>query len=93
MPEVEVRAPEEATAYEILEIAKSINKCYTAVYKQYSFGRKIIAICDVFENSEEKLFWMIYENGELARYGVDVLKPKHGTQLTFKYTRVGDKCI
>ena len=59
MPEVEVKASEEAKAYEILEIAKSINKCYTAVYKQYPFGRKIIAICDVYENSGEKLFWMI----------------------------------
>lgn len=91
MPAVDVLASEEATAYDILEIAKTINVCYTAVYKNYpGLGRMIIAICDVCENSEKKLFWMIYENGKPAQYGVDQLIPKDGEKLTFKYTRVED---
>ena len=87
-PAVVVTVLEGATAYDILELAKTQNSCYTAVYKKYPFGRSVTSICGVSKNPLASLYWMIYVDGSSAKYGVDGLKPKDGVLLTFKYQKL-----
>ena len=90
-PAVTVTVLQGATAFNVLELAKLKNRCYTATYKKYSFGRSVQGICDVFSDWKKKQYWMINLNGKSAKYGVDGLKPNDGDIITFVYKKLSFK--
>ena len=49
-------------------------------------------MCGVKEDPAAHLYWLIYLNGNLAKTGVDQLKPKNGDTLNFKYEKVQANC-
>ena len=85
-----VKVQNGTTAFEILQLAETLNPCYKAGYKVFSnpAGRFITRICCVEQNKTADLYWLIYINGRLANVGVDLLKPNNGDRLTFKYQMV-----
>jgi hypothetical protein len=87
-PEVTVSVLEGTTAYEILEMAKLQNSCYTATYKKYSWGHSVQSICGVFSDWKKKQYWMIYINEKSSQYGVDGLKPNDGDLIRFIFKKL-----
>ena len=84
-----VSVPKGTTAFEILKLAGQENPCYKAKYKVFpSLGRFITSICSIEQDPSAGLYWLIYENGNPAKFGVDQLKPKEGTRLTFRYEKI-----
>lgn len=73
------------TAFDLLEAAAKRHPCYNFKYKKYDFGRLITAICCLENNNVKGYFWFLYINGQRSSVGVDLLIPKNGDTITFKY--------
>ena len=85
---VSVEMPLGNTVYNLLELAKLQNPCYTAVYQKLSWGRRVIGICGVKRRPMLGYYWLIRVNGRRPQYGVDGLWPKDGYVITFKYMKI-----
>ena len=85
---VTVEMPLGKTVYNVLELAKLQNSCYTATYRKLAWGRSVTSICGVKRRPMLGQYWLIRVNGKRAQYGVDGLKPKDGYLITFKYVKI-----
>ena len=88
-PMVSVEMPLGKTVYNVLELAKLKNPCYTATYVKLAWGRSLTSIlCGVKKRPMLGYYWLIRVNGRRARYGIDGLRPKDGYIITFKYKKI-----
>ena len=85
---VSVEMPLGKTVYNVLELAKLQNPCYTATYRKLSWARFVTSICGVERRPMLGQCWLIRVNGKRAQYGVDGLRPKDGYVITFKYMKI-----
>jgi hypothetical protein len=87
-PMESVEMPLGKTVYNVLELAKLQNPCYTATYVKLAWGRSVTSICGVQKRPMLGQFWLIRVNGQRARYGIDGLRPKDGYVITFRYVKI-----
>ena len=80
--EYEVILEEGATAGEALDLVAKENS-FTVEYLNYDFGRMVKKIGE--KEADNKYFWALYHNDEMATVGADSLQLKEGDSTRWKF--------